>query len=70
VLATREGGALVLDPGGERLEVQRLLGPAAGGPVIEGLPFDDEGLILVPTTLWSRCSKGCVLRASTAPVVA
>ena len=46
-VARREGGALVLEPAGERLEVQRVFAvPRLVGPGIEGLPVDEEGFIV------------------------
>jgi sulfide:quinone oxidoreductase len=46
-VARREGGALVLVPADERLEVQRVFAvPRLVGPAIEGLPADDEGFIV------------------------
>jgi sulfide:quinone oxidoreductase len=40
-------GGLVLDPGGERLDVQRVLTvPRIVGPAIPGIPHDGEGFIL------------------------
>ncbi len=47
VVGRPEQGGLVLEPGGERLEVQRIYTvPRLIGPLIEGLPFDDEGFIV------------------------
>ena len=46
-VARRDGSALVLEPGGERLDVQRVFAvPRLLGPALEGLPADDEGFIL------------------------
>jgi len=46
-VARREGGGLMLEPAGERLEVQRVFAvPRLVGPGIEGLPADDEGFIV------------------------
>jgi sulfide:quinone oxidoreductase len=46
-VARREGGALVLEPAGERLEVQRVYAvPRLVGPALDGLPADDEGFIV------------------------
>ncbi|MEO8690216.1 MAG: hypothetical protein ABI611_18610, partial [Solirubrobacteraceae bacterium] len=47
VAARRDKEGLVLEPGGERLEVQRVFSvPRLVGPAIEGLPVDDEGFII------------------------
>jgi sulfide:quinone oxidoreductase len=47
VVARRDKGGLVLEPGGERLEAQRLYAvPRLVGPALEGLPHDDEGFIV------------------------
>ena len=47
VAARRDKDGLVLEPGGERLEVQRVFAvPRLVGPAIEGLPGDEEGFIL------------------------
>jgi sulfide:quinone oxidoreductase len=47
VVARREGGGLVMEPSGERVEVQRVFAvPRIVGPAVEGVPFDDEGFIL------------------------
>lgn len=47
VVARREGTGLVLEPGGERLDVQRVFSvPRVVGPGIEGVPGDEEGFIL------------------------
>jgi sulfide:quinone oxidoreductase len=46
VVARRGGGGLVLEPSGERLEVERVFAvPRILGPGIEGLPMDEEGFI-------------------------
>jgi sulfide:quinone oxidoreductase len=46
-VARREGGALVLEPAGETLEVQRVFAvPRLVGPAIEGLASDGEGFIV------------------------
>jgi sulfide:quinone oxidoreductase len=46
VVARRDGGGLVLEPTGERLEVQRVYAvPRIVGPGIEGVPTDDEGFV-------------------------
>ncbi len=46
-VARRDGAALVLEPAGERLEVQRVFAvPRLVGPGIEGLPVDEEGFIV------------------------
>jgi sulfide:quinone oxidoreductase len=47
VAARRDKDGLVLEPGGERLEVQRVFAvPRLVGPAIEGLPVDEEGFIV------------------------
>jgi sulfide:quinone oxidoreductase len=47
VVARKDGDGLVLEPSGERLDVQRVFAvPRIVGPAIEGLPFDDEGFIV------------------------
>jgi sulfide:quinone oxidoreductase len=47
VVARRSGGALVLEPSGERLDVQRVFAvPRLLGPAIEGLAADEEGFVL------------------------
>ena len=47
VVARKEGDGLVLEPSGERLDVQRVFAvPRLVGPAIEGLPVDEEGFIL------------------------
>jgi sulfide:quinone oxidoreductase len=46
VVARREQSAVVLEPSGERLDVQRLFAvPRIVGPAIAGVPSDDEGFI-------------------------
>jgi len=46
VVARADGGGLLLEPGGERLDVQRVFAvPRVLGPGIEGVPTDDEGFI-------------------------
>jgi len=46
-VARPDGGGLVLEPSGERLEVQRVFAvPRIVGPALEGLACDDEGFIL------------------------
>jgi sulfide:quinone oxidoreductase len=46
-VARKEGDALVLEPTGERLDVQRVFAvPRIVGPAIEGVPFDEEGFIV------------------------
>lgn len=41
------GGGLVLEPSGDRLDVQRVFAvPRIVGPAVEGLPADDEGFIV------------------------
>jgi sulfide:quinone oxidoreductase len=47
VVARKEGDGLMLEPTGERLDVQRVFAvPRIVGPAIAGVPFDDEGFIL------------------------
>jgi sulfide:quinone oxidoreductase len=47
-VARRDAGGLLLEPTGERLEVQRVYAvPRIVGPDIEGLPADDEGFVAV-----------------------
>jgi sulfide:quinone oxidoreductase len=47
VVARKEGDGLVLEPSGERLDVQRVFAvPRIVGPAIDGLPLDDEGFIV------------------------
>ena len=47
VVARRDKDGLVLEPGGERLDAQRLFAvPRLVGPGMEGLPADDEGFIV------------------------
>jgi sulfide:quinone oxidoreductase len=42
----KDGGELVLEPSGERLPIDRVFAvPRIVGPVIEGLPCDDEGFL-------------------------
>ncbi len=51
VVARVESGGLVLEPGGDHLEVQRVFAvPRLLGPGLEGLPADDEGFILADDT--------------------
>jgi sulfide:quinone oxidoreductase len=46
-VARRDGDALVLEPSGERLDVQRVVAvPRLLGPAIEGLAADEEGFVL------------------------
>jgi sulfide:quinone oxidoreductase len=46
-VATAGDGGLTLEPGGERLDVERILAvPRLVGPAIAGLPADEEGFIL------------------------
>jgi sulfide:quinone oxidoreductase len=46
-VARKDGGALVLEPSGERLDIQRVFAvPRLVGPGIEGLPADEEGFIV------------------------
>jgi sulfide:quinone oxidoreductase len=45
-VARPDGGGLVLEPSGERLEVQRVLAvPRILGPSLDGVPTDEEGFI-------------------------
>ena len=47
VVARRVDGGLMLDPGGERLGVQRVFAvPRLLGPALDGLAADDEGFVL------------------------
>ena len=47
VVARKDGDGLVLEPSGERLDVQRVFSvPRIVGPAIDGIPFDDEGFIV------------------------
>jgi sulfide:quinone oxidoreductase len=46
-VARREGSVVVLEPAGERLDVQRLFAvPRLVGPALDGVPSDDEGFII------------------------
>jgi sulfide:quinone oxidoreductase len=46
-VARATGGGLVLEPSGERLDVERVVAvPRLVGPAIDGLPADGEGFIL------------------------
>ncbi len=46
-VARREGSTVVLEPTGERLDVQRLFAvPRVVGPALDGVPTDDEGFII------------------------
>ena len=46
-MAHVDQGALVLEPGGERLEGHRIVSiPRLLGPALDGLPADDDGFIL------------------------
>jgi sulfide:quinone oxidoreductase len=46
VMARADRGGLLLEPGGERLDVQRVFAvPRVLGPGIEGVPTDEEGFI-------------------------
>jgi sulfide:quinone oxidoreductase len=48
VVARREGSDVILEPDGDRLDVQRLFAvPRLVGPALDGVPFDDEGFIEV-----------------------
>jgi sulfide:quinone oxidoreductase len=45
-VARKDGESLVLEPSGDRLQVDRVFAvPRIVGPAVEGLPFDDEGFI-------------------------
>lgn len=47
VARATDGGGLVLEPGGERLDVQRAFAiPRIVGPALDGLACDEEGFIL------------------------
>jgi sulfide:quinone oxidoreductase len=47
VVARGDGDALVLEPSGDRLQVQRAFAvPRIVGPAIDGLPMDEEGFIV------------------------
>ena len=47
VVARKDADGLVLEPSGERLDVQRVFAvPRIVGPAIDGIPFDDEGFIV------------------------
>ena len=47
VVARKERDGLVLEPSGERLDVQRVFAvPRLVGPAIDGLPVDEEGFIV------------------------
>src|SRR4051794_18236901 len=47
-VARRADGGLVVEPGGKRLEVERVFAvPRLLGPAIEGLAADEEGFVLV-----------------------
>jgi sulfide:quinone oxidoreductase len=51
VVARKDGDGLVLEPSGERLDVQRVFAvPRIVGPAIDGVPFDDEGFIVADDT--------------------
>jgi sulfide:quinone oxidoreductase len=46
-VARADGGGLALDPGGDRLDVQRVFAiPRIVGPALDGLECDEEGFIL------------------------
>jgi sulfide:quinone oxidoreductase len=46
-VARREGSDVILEPTGERLDVQRLFAvPRLVGPALDGVPGDDEGFIV------------------------
>ena len=46
VVARRAEGGLTLEPGGERLDAQRVFAvPRVVGPAIEGVPADEEGFV-------------------------
>jgi sulfide:quinone oxidoreductase len=47
VVGRRDANGLVLEPGGERLDVQRVFAvPRIVGPGLDGVPSDDEGFIV------------------------
>jgi sulfide:quinone oxidoreductase len=47
-VARGAGGGLVLEPSGDRLDVQRVFAvPRIVGPAVDGLPADEEGFIVV-----------------------
>jgi sulfide:quinone oxidoreductase len=47
VVARRDGSAVLLQPTGERLDVQRLFAvPRLLGPALDGVPTDDEGFLI------------------------
>jgi sulfide:quinone oxidoreductase len=47
VVARKDAGGLVLEPSGERLDVQRVFAvPRIVGPAIDGVPIDEEGFIV------------------------
>jgi sulfide:quinone oxidoreductase len=51
VVARKDGDGLVLEPSGERLDVQRVFAvPRIVGPAIDGVPLDDEGFIVADDT--------------------
>jgi sulfide:quinone oxidoreductase len=51
VVARKEGDGLVLEPTGERLDIQRVFAiPRIVGPAIDGVPLDDEGFIVADDT--------------------
>ena len=57
VVGHLESGDLVLEPGGERLAVQRVFAvPRILGPGLEGLPADEEGFVLAAD---NAQVKGC-----------
>jgi sulfide:quinone oxidoreductase len=57
VVGQVERGGLMLEPGGERVEAQRVFAvPRVLGPAIEGLPADDEGFIMADDT---AAVEGC-----------
>ena len=57
VVARRNKDGLVLEPGGERLDAQRLYAvPRLVGPALEGLPADEEGFIIAGD---ERACEGC-----------
>ena len=47
VVARKDGDELVLEPSGERIDVQRVFAvPRIVGPATDGVPIDDEGFIV------------------------
>jgi hypothetical protein len=58
VVGRRAKGALVLERGGERLDVERVLAvPRLVGPAIQGVPHDHESFILAGDDALVTCSR-------------